>query len=93
MIMQSFRLAQSDQVQAAIREFNHDGLDLVYLQTPTGFNVLYKFLVVVKVAFWGTQPAIRIESVKLGATTLFVGSDAVQLAGELIMLLVKVHNA
>lgn len=91
--MKTFRLAHSDQVQASIREYNADGFDINYINTELGFDVYTEQTRVAIVAFWGTQPAIRIENPLLKASTLLIGADAVELAGELIALFVKEHHA
>lgn len=91
--MKTFRLAHCDYVQASIREFNHEGIELEYRETCLGFEVIHKNERVATVAFWGTQPAIRVESDKLKSSALMIGEDAVDVAGELVMLLVRQHHA
>lgn len=91
MITQVFRVAHSDQVQAAIREHNHDGFELEYKQTALGFDCYIGSTRIAIVAFWGTQPAIRVESVKLKSAALLIGDTAVDLVGEMIVLLAREH--
>lgn len=89
MLTKEFRLAQSDQVQASIREFNHDGFELEYVAIREGFEVFYRSCFIATVAFWGTQPAIKVTAERLQASCLLIGDEASILAGELIVLLVK----
>lgn len=91
--MQTFRVAHADQVQASIRELNVYGLELKYTETALGFDVDMGDTRIAIIAFWGTQPAIRVDNPILNASTLLIGADAVDLAGELVILFARQHNA
>lgn len=88
MVTKEFIQMHSDQVQASIREFNHQGLDIHYQPVEDGFEVWHDGVRFATVGFHGSQPAIRVTAAKRQGAFFMVGDTATDLAGELVMIVI-----